>query len=61
MTGCPREIFMQADKLDEIGLSIPQVTRLMCNLKKINPDIREDILTIEEAKEEILRHMRSKR
>ena len=61
MTGCPREIFMQADKLDEIGLSIPQVTRLMCNLKKINPDIREDILTIEEAKEEILRHIRSKR
>lgn len=61
MTGSPREIFMQADKLDEIGLSIPQVTRLMCKLKKIYPDIREDILTVEEAKEEILRHIRSKR
>ena len=61
MTGSPREIFMQADKLEEIGLSIPQVTRLMCKLKKINPDIREDILTVEEAKEEILRHIRSKR
>jgi len=61
MTGSPREIFMQADKLEEIGLSIPQVTRLMCKLKKINPDIREDILTVEEAKEESLRHIRSKR
>lgn len=61
MTGNPREIFMQADKLNEIGLSIPQVTTLMHKLKKINPDLREDILTVEEAKEEILRHIRSKK
>ena len=59
--GPPREIFnSNADRLKEIGLDIPQVLELAIKLREKGFDIKEDILTVEEAKEEILRVMRGK-
>lgn len=59
--GTPREIFnTQAMRLKEIGLDIPQVLELALKLREKGFDIKEDILTVEEAKEEILRVMRGK-
>ncbi|MCX7903671.1 MAG: ATP-binding cassette domain-containing protein, partial [Caloramator sp.] len=53
--GSPREVFKQIDKLEKIGLSVPQVKYLARKLKEKGFDIREDIITLEEAKREILR------
>ena len=59
--GTPREIFnTQAMRLKEIGLDIPQTIELAIKLRENGFDIRNDILTIEEAKEEIIRVMRGR-
>ncbi|HOK63370.1 MAG TPA: energy-coupling factor transporter ATPase [Soehngenia sp.] len=53
-----REIFKSADLLEDIGLDIPQVTKFMKELKKRGHKVREDCLTIEEAKEELTKYLR---
>ncbi len=55
MDGPVKEIFRNTKKLESIGLSAPQVTYLMKELKKIFPGIDDNIHTVEEAKAEILR------
>jgi energy-coupling factor transport system ATP-binding protein len=60
--GSPREIFNNhSSRLKEIGLDIPQVLELAIKLRERGFNIREDILTVEEAKEEILKVMREKK
>ena len=57
--GTPREVFTShADKLREIGLDVPQVLELATKLRQKGFDIRPDILTVEEVKDEILKVMR---
>lgn len=53
--GSPREVFNQIDTLEKIGLSVPQVKYLAKKLKEKGFNINEDIITLEEAKREILR------
>ena len=54
--GNPREVFNNnAHRLKEIGLDIPQVLELAIKLREKGFDIRKDIITPEEAKDEILR------
>lgn len=60
--GEPREVFKEhGNRLKEIGLDIPQVLELAIKLREKGFDIREDILTIQEAKEEILKGIRSRK
>lgn len=59
--GSTREVFENhSNRLKEIGLDIPQVLELCNKLREKGFDIRTDILTIEEAKKEIIRVMRGK-
>ncbi|WP_195269989.1 energy-coupling factor transporter ATPase [Eubacterium sp. 1001713B170207_170306_E7] len=51
----PARVFTQIDTLESIGLAVPEVTYLMRELKKKYPDIREDIFTVEAARQEIER------
>ena len=60
MDGKTREVFKRADELESIGLGIPQITKFMKAYRAKGHDVREDILTVEEAKAEILRYLRSK-
>lgn len=56
MDDTPRNIFQYSiKKLEDIGLSLPQITYTMYKLKKIGKPVSSGILTIEEAKEEILK------
>jgi energy-coupling factor transport system ATP-binding protein len=55
LEGKPREIFMQIETLEKIGLGVPQVTYLLRALKKKGFEVREDIITVEEARKELLR------
>ena len=51
----PREVFSHYKELEEIGLAAPQVTYCMQELKAAGFDVRTDITTLEEAKNEILK------
>jgi len=60
LSGTPREVFMQPEKLEEMGLSVPQVTYLVRKLKAKGFDIRQDVITVEEAKNELLRCLKGR-
>ncbi|WP_077368814.1 energy-coupling factor transporter ATPase [Anaerosalibacter sp. Marseille-P3206] len=60
MDGPPREVFKSSNKLEDLGLGIPQVTKFMKVYKEKGNPISDDILTIEEAKEELLKYLRRK-
>ena len=47
--GSGREVFSHADELSEIGLDIPQITRLLQMLKEKGMPISDDIYTVDEA------------
>ncbi len=60
--GPTREIFKNhSERLKEIGLDIPQVLELCIKLRDKGFDVKPDIITIEEAKNEIMRVMRGKK
>ncbi len=61
LMGSPRDVFKQGEKLKEIGLGIPQVLDLANKLREKGLSIKEDIMTIEEAKREILDYIRSRK
>lgn len=48
MHGTPREIFGQAEKLEELGLTLPQITRLARELNRAGIPVPPDVLTREE-------------
>ena len=58
--GPTKEIFKQAEKLEKIGLGIPQITSFMRKYKLEGNKVRDDILTVEEAKEELINYLRSR-
>ncbi len=57
--GPVREVFRMTDLLRETGLGVPQVTELMLELARRGKDVRTDVLTVEEAKVELVRLLRS--
>lgn len=61
LMGEAREIFKQSEVLESIGLGIPQITHLLNQLKQKGIVLRDDIFTVEEAKEEILKWMRGEK
>lgn len=61
MDGTPREVFKNEDELVEAGLGVPQITSFMRALRKKGADINDNCITIEEAKTEIERYLRSKK
>jgi len=58
LSGKPSEIFKQADFLEGIGLGVPQVVKLSDALKAKGYDIKKEIVSINDAKEELLRLLR---
>ena len=48
MDGTPAEVFARADELVEMGLNIPQVTRVFLELKKLGLDV-ENVYTLDQA------------
>lgn len=54
LVGTPTEVFAEADLLEDIGLDIPHIAKLMRGLRERGMDVPDDIYTIEEAKAAIL-------
>ena len=55
MSGTPREIFSQVEKLKELRLDVPHVTELADELQKEGVPLKNGILTSEEFTEELIR------
>ena len=55
LEGDSREIFSSAKKLEEVGLDIPQITKLMLLLKERGIDVDPAVYTVEEALEQIIK------
>ena len=52
-TGTPRQVFKNTEDLEKIGLAVPKISYLVKKLAKYKVLIKEDILTVDEATEEI--------
>ncbi|MBE7058281.1 MAG: energy-coupling factor transporter ATPase [Ruminococcaceae bacterium] len=57
MIGTPKEVFRNGKRLNEIGLSVPQLSAVFHKIDEILPNlhINTDLFTVEEATDEILR------
>ena len=53
--GTPKEVFRHYKELERMGLSAPQVTYVMQEMKDLGVPVNTDVSTVEEAKEEILK------
>lgn len=58
MQGSPKEIYRNADELVRIGLGVPQIVEVVMELRKNGFNIKDDIITVEEAKNEIIKELR---
>ena len=54
MTGTPHEVFSQADRLVQVGLDVPAVTRVFLRLRELGIDVDPSVYTVEQAKKAIL-------
>ena len=51
--GTPKEVFKEVEKLQDMGLDVPQVTLMAHKLREQGLDIRSDVLTVEEMVESL--------
>ena len=54
MDNTPGQVFTEVETLEEMGLSAPQITYVVRQLRQRGLNIREDIFTIHQAKKELL-------
>lgn len=55
LEGTPAKVFKEVETLENIGLAVPQVTYLMRELKRRGFNVSDEIYTIKQGKEELLR------
>lgn len=53
MTGGVKEVFSRGRELEEMGLSVPQITKLCARLSSAGINIEQGIFTVEEAVEKL--------
>lgn len=52
--GTTREVFAEVEKLTEMGLEVPQISRVFAALRKKGFAVPESVLTVSEAKDAVL-------
>lgn len=55
LSGTPEEVFSHSDELMKTGLTVPQVTKVLCELKTMGYDVDTSAYTVDKAEKEILR------
>lgn len=55
MNGSPRDVFMNADLLEEVGLSVPQVSAVLREMKQKGFNVDVSATTVAEAADSIMR------
>lgn len=61
LEGTPSKVFKEVETLERIGLAVPQVTYLMRALREKGFDVSDEIYTISQGKEELLRLLKEVR
>lgn len=56
--GAPREVFRHGEELEQMGLGVPQLTRVFHRLKAMGADIDPSVYTLEQAKAAILEKLK---
>lgn len=51
----PKNIFSKGEEIEKIGLRIPQITKIMIDLRKSGYDVPTDVYSVEQAVMEILK------
>ncbi|MGG7163034.1 energy-coupling factor transporter ATPase [Clostridium ihumii] len=59
LDGAPSVVFKEVETLERVGLAVPQVTYLIRKLKDKGFNISEDVFTLEQATEQILKALKS--
>ena len=54
LEGAPRQVFQHGQELEDMGLGIPQMTRVFNRLKAMGVDVGSSVYTVEQAKRAIL-------
>ncbi|MEG1931951.1 MAG: energy-coupling factor transporter ATPase [Pygmaiobacter sp.] len=54
------KIFARAEELVELGLSVPEVTKIFLQMKALGVDIRTDVYTVNYARDTILKALNAK-
>lgn len=52
--GAPREVFQHGRELEEMGLGVPQMTRVFHRLRELGADVDPSVYTLDQAKQAIL-------
>lgn len=60
LDGTPKVVFRHIDLLEEIGLAVPQISYLIRSLVENGFDIDSSIITVEEAKESLIKIINKK-
>lgn len=55
LEGSPSKVFKEVETLENIGLAVPQVTYLMRELRNRGFNVSDEVYTIKQGKEELLR------
>ena len=53
-SGAPREVFAHGPELEQMGLGVPQMTRVFHRLRRMGVDIDPSVYTIEQARAAVL-------
>ena len=53
-SGLPREVFSHGPELEQMGLGVPQMTRVFHRLRRMGVDIDPSVYTIEQARQAVL-------
>lgn len=56
--GPPREVFRHGEELEQMGLGVPQLTRVFHRLRAMGVDVDSSVYTLEQAKAAILEKLR---
>lgn len=60
MDGRTKEVFKEQEKLEELGLGIPQITQFMRKYRIRGNNVDDTVITVEEAKNELINYLRRK-
>ena len=58
--GMPKDVFKHYKELEKLGIKAPQITYIMHKLKEKGLDVDENVITIEEARENIMQCLNRK-
>ncbi len=59
-SGSPREVFSHGPELEQMGLGVPQMTRVFHRLRGMGVDIDPSVYTVEQARDAVLEALKRK-